>query len=202
MRALPPVGPPAVPVFVDPTGRRARWTRRLFVAVGVLASLYVATVGLSLVLPAGTLHLTVPGLGPVLPGPAPDLDRRPGRQAQQLADRVTRPQPEKSAAPRALPQHPVRTAAEPTVGALPSPPARAAVEPARSMRPSPVATGSPAPRTVVPSPTAAPPGQIKPHPLARPTGHPAATGHPTPRASAATPRPGNSASAHLRHAHP
>ena len=201
-----PVGPPAVPVFVDPTGRRARWTHRLFVAVGVLASLYVATVGLSLVLPAGTLHLTVPGLGPVIPGPAPELDRRPSRQAQQLAALITRPQPKKSAAPAALPARPARPTAEPAR------PARPTAEPARSARPNhvphptttaPAVLAAPAaPRTVRPSSTAAPPGLTKTQPAAHPTGHPAVTAHPTRRASAATHGLSRSSAAHVRHVHP
>lgn len=85
------------PVFVDPSGRRARWVHASFVTVGALASLYVATVGLSLVLPAGTLHLSVPGLGPVLPGPAPAAMSSSGDRQHKVAAQISTAEP--SAAP-------------------------------------------------------------------------------------------------------
>ena len=62
--------PPAGPVFLDPTGRRGRRVRVTCYALGALIAPYLVLVVLSLALPAGMLHLDVPGLGPVAPDAA------------------------------------------------------------------------------------------------------------------------------------
>lgn len=81
------------PVFVDPTGRRAPWLRRALGVVGAVAALYVATVVLSLFLPAGALHLSVPGLGPVLAGPAPAPVHVQGAHPRRLAALIPAAEP-------------------------------------------------------------------------------------------------------------
>ncbi|MCA1721465.1 MAG: hypothetical protein LC779_10345, partial [Actinobacteria bacterium] len=59
------------PVFVDPSGRRGRVLSRICWTLGALMAGYVALVVISLLGPPGLSKLSLPGLGPVLPGPAP-----------------------------------------------------------------------------------------------------------------------------------
>jgi hypothetical protein len=72
-------------IFVDPSGRRGRVVRRTSWLFGCLASAYVVLVLASLIVPAGLGRLTVPGLGPLLPGPAAPLLRDAGGAAQPPA---------------------------------------------------------------------------------------------------------------------
>ena len=92
---LVPSDPDNPPVFVDPSGRRAGWVRLAFAAVGGVAALYVATVVLSLLLPAGALHLSIPGLGPVLAGPGPAHKRSPRDGDVELAVPPPSPDPDR-----------------------------------------------------------------------------------------------------------
>jgi hypothetical protein len=66
-------------VFVDATGRRARLVMAGCWALACVFGGYVLLVVIALVVPAGTLSLSVPGLGPVLPKTeAPPLTTVPG----------------------------------------------------------------------------------------------------------------------------
>lgn len=167
--------PVGVPVFVDPSGRRARWVRVAFGSVAGLASLYVATVALSLVLPAGALHLSIPGLGPVLAGPAPALVRPPHGGPAGLV--VPAPSPEPSDVSTDL--APSRT---PGTGSQPAGGTPLGATPVVRVTP---AAGSTPPVATRPS-TA--PSAAAGHPSSHPAGGPSASGHPTPQPS---PRPSN-----------
>ena len=67
-------------VFVDVTGRRARLVMAGCWALACVFGGYVLLVVIALVVPPGTLSLSVPGLGPVLPKTeAPPLTTPGGR---------------------------------------------------------------------------------------------------------------------------
>lgn len=151
------------PVFVDASGRRARWVMGGCWALACLFGGYVLLVAIALVVPPGTLSLSVPGLGPVLPkAEAPPLTTVPGGRgvpASVLA-RLSTP------SPRTRP-----TASRP---ARPTPAATARPTAQSTSRP----TGRP---TSAPSATAAPTavrGTGKP--TAHPTPHPRASKTPPP----------------------
>ena len=163
-----PITPPRTPIFVDASGRRARWAGAAFLTVGGLALLYVATVALSLVLPAGTLHLTVPGLGPVLAGPAPaPVSGRDGDWQRKLATLLST-------------GGPYAAAAEQGGSPGPGPSANPVSGPAPVASAVPV-SGSPA--TPTQKASSRPTGQPPALPSPRSTGRPAVSSRPTPRAT-------------------
>jgi hypothetical protein len=94
-------------VFVDATGRRARAVRLGCWVLGSAFGGYVLLVVIALVVPAGTLSLSVPGLGPVLPKTeAPPLTTVPGGTGVPVSvlARLATPKPHPSRAGRpALP---------------------------------------------------------------------------------------------------
>ena len=171
--------PAVTPVFVDPSGRRARWVRAAFGAVGALASLYVATVALSLVLPAGALHLSVPGLGAVLAGPAPAHGGPRNGGSDGLA--VPAPSPATSNTTSTDPDPAQRA------GSV-NQPAGGAPDAATSTNLVTPAAGSTSPIGTRPSSTAAP-SATRGRSTPRPTGGPPTAGHPTPRPSKGSPSP-------------
>ena len=161
------------PVFVDPSGRRARLARALGLAVAAVCGLYLLLVGITLVAPPGVLPLSIPGLGRLLPGPgAPKLSDNLGRSVRPAS--VLTPAP---------------SAGTPT----PTPTPATARGPGSSSRPSAsatpgsaVPTGRPTPTptlVVTGRPTAVPSAAAtgKPSPAARRTGKPTAT--PTPHST-------------------
>ena len=160
-----PSVPATSPVFVDSSGRRGRWLHRLFVALGLLMSAYVAVVFLALIGPSSLSRLAVPGLGPVLPGSgAPGLRTATGGHAKPATVLSPRPQPTRGAGSTVSPSAPPAFR-RPTP--FPSPtPAAAATSPQPTSRPttaaSPPATGRPA--TPGPRSSQTPPGQASSHP--------------------------------------
>lgn len=152
------------PIFVDPSGRRGRITRRTSWVLGGLAGAYVVLVLLALIVPAGLGRMTVPGLGPLLPGPAApslsDSAGSPQRPAQLLV-----PSPSATAPASSVPTHPAAqtpsSVSRPAVTAAPAPAAQ----------PSPAAT--------LPGQTVTAPGQSASHPVPRSTNAPAPKPHPT-----------------------
>jgi len=126
-------------IFVDPSGRRGRVVRRTSWLFGCLASTYVVLVLASLVVPAGLGRVTVPGLGPLLPGPAAPSLRDAGGAAQP-------------------PSHLLGASASATGGAASRPTAQPAPTLTASPQPGTAATGSPTP-TAQPGQAATAPGQ-------------------------------------------
>ena len=104
-------------VFVDPTGRRSRVVARTCWVLGALGVAYVALVVVSLLLPPGLGRLAVPGLGPVLPGPAAAPLGAAEAQGEVRAPAVLlAPAPSPSTSPR-------RASASPRPSAAGTPPA-------------------------------------------------------------------------------
>lgn len=148
---------PGGPVFVDPSGRRHRLVVRAAWLLAALGAAYIGLVVVSLLLPPSVSRLSVPGLGPVLPGPgAAALGDAAGEDSRPdvLLARSPSPAPPRSTrSPRPVPS--------------PTP-----VTVARTGSPSPSASASPtgtASPTVAPRPTnastaapTAPPGQSEP----------------------------------------
>jgi hypothetical protein len=170
-----PVG--AGPVFVDPSGRRARWLARAFWSLGFVMALYTALVVVSLVVPAGVLPLSLPGLGRLLPGPTAPLivDSKGGHGSPEHVLAPASPSPDAtvrtvpaagttvSTSPSPLP-HVLPTAAATTLPPRATPTAAPA-----GTKPTTAATGAPAtpgPPTTQPTPRA------HPHATAHPTGRP------------------------------
>lgn len=167
-------------VFVDPTGRRGRLVSRTCWAVGALLSLYVALVVVSLLLPPSLSRLAIPGLGPVLPGPAaaPLIGGggAPQRPDVLLASPSARPSamPARTAAPFPVARPTVTTApgapSDPAPTSAPSPsaaPAPATRAPGRpSTAPSPQSGSQPSRPAAAPS---EPPGQAERSPRPRPS---------------------------------
>ena len=160
---------PAAPVFVDPSGRRHRVVVRAAWVLAGLGAAYIGLVVVSLLLPPSVSRLSVPGLGPVLPGPAaaplaaaegeddgPDVLL--ARSPSPAPPRSTRP-PRPSPSPVVLP---VRTAS-PSPPSSPSPSPTAVTGP--SARPTTASTAAP---TAPPGQTE-PPGQASRSPRPRPT---------------------------------
>jgi hypothetical protein len=153
-------------IFVDPSGRRSRVVRRTSVVLGALASAYVVLVLLALVVPAGLGRLTVPGLGPLLPGPAaPSLVDTAG--AAQLPSQVLVAQsPQKSS-----------SAAKATTGTATK--VTPAAPSGTSATGSTAVTAQPSPSAAAPGKSALAPGQAATSPSSRSTNaaipHPAKT---------------------------
>lgn len=168
----------ARPVFVDASGQRGRWIRRVFWALGLLMAAYLAVVFLALVGPPGLSRLAVPGLGPVLPGSgAPGLRTstgRHGKPASVLSPRAGTPRPNETLLPQQPPSSAPRSTTAP--GALTTP----------SGRPSPGPTTAP---TSTGSPTARPtPTPVSPGPRSTQTPPGKASSRPSPRSSHARDR--------------
>lgn len=153
---------PAAAVFVDPSGRRGRAVGRAFGLLSCLASAYVVLVLVSLVVPAGLSRLTVPGLGPVVPGAgAPKL--RDAQGTKQTVSHLLAPTPRPTLTPERTPR--------------PSPTTVSS------------AVSSPTPQLTAPRVTATP-AAPSPRPSGSSSATPAAPSHPTPRSTkAASPKP-------------
>ncbi|MET0788482.1 MAG: hypothetical protein ABWY33_04495 [Cellulomonas sp.] len=162
------------PVFVDPSGRRGRTVQRVTWTLGALVGAYAVLVLVALVVPVGMNRLTLPGLGPLLPGPV----------APVFADEAGDPVP------------PASSPSTPAVTATPSP--SAVARDAASAAPTPTppslvpsAEPDPAPsvaatQAAVPGSSDTAPGRTGEKPGNAPTTHPepasthAATPHPRP----------------------
>ncbi|MEX2288898.1 MAG: hypothetical protein WD794_01050 [Mycobacteriales bacterium] len=163
------------PVFVDSSGRRSRLVARTCWALGALGVAYVGLIVVSLLLPPGLSRLAVPGLGPVLPGPAAAplgaAEGEPGGPEVLLAPERPRPsdtgaEPGRSAPADAASSRATGSPAPPLPPVPPSPPAAAATTPAGATPPGQQPSGAPA-RTA-PARTA-PPGQVGRSPRPRPS---------------------------------
>lgn len=163
---------PARSVFVDASGRRGRRIRQACWLLGALMVLYVGTVLLALVGPPGLSRLSIPGIGPVLPGPAA-APLRTGTGRHVTPARIF-PRPSRSSAAGATGPATAGTAAPAAQEPRLSPATPGAVARTRGPSPSPTATATPStpaqPSTGPPSPaprsTKTPPGQssAKPSP--------------------------------------
>ena len=153
---------PAAAVFVDPSGRRGKVVGRAFWLLSCLASAYVVLVLVSLVVPAGLSRLTVPGLGPVVPGAgAPKL--RDSQGTKQTVSQLLSP------------------SSRPTSGTERTPGPSPATSPSAVDRATPTLTASPG--TATPSPV--PRGSSSATPAT-----PSPPSHPTPKSTkAASPKP-------------
>jgi hypothetical protein len=182
------------PVFVDGSGRRGRIVRRISWLVGLLMAAYVSVVVLSLLGSPGLSRLSVPGLGPVLPGPAaPALTTATGRR--QPAGRLL--SPTRSAAPglrapigSGAPAAPAARIGPPAAGGSPAGVAATSPRPASSVAPTP-RPSSTAAATPAPAPTAGP-ATATPGPRSTKTPPGQSTAQPAPRSShakTAQPRP-------------
>jgi len=174
------------PVFVDASGRRARVFAAVCWALAIVFGGYVVLVAAALVTPPGTLSLTVPGLGPVLPktaapaltathgGPAPTkvLAGLPTPSATPRSGTVA-PIPSATAGPRLTP---VPTRSGIPVTSSPRASAAASATPRATGRPTSVTTGQPSSK---PTPTTTH-GQGNGRPTTRPQGNPHASATPTP----------------------
>lgn len=160
------------PVFVDPSGRRARWLVRAAWALGSLMAVYTALVIASLVVPAGVLPLSLPGIGRLLPGPAaPQLaaarrahhaPRHVLTAASPSADATATATAAAGGSPRAAVTQPPRVT--PTTTAT----ARTRTLPSTAATAAPSAAGAP---TAQPTTTHAAHGRATSHPTPQPTGH-------------------------------
>ncbi|HVE97608.1 MAG TPA: hypothetical protein VNA12_00320 [Mycobacteriales bacterium] len=160
--------PPARPVFVDASGRRGRWTRRASWALTSLLVGYLLLVLAALVGPSQLSGLTLPGLGPVLPGPG----------AGELADGT-------GTGTRDDPQAVLEPTARPAPRATPPPPRRSPSAP-----PASAATVSAAPAPSAPGRSASAPGRVAPTAGTTPTASPSPSPDGPPRSSRApSPRP-------------
>jgi hypothetical protein len=177
---------PTRPVFVDPSGRRHRRVVRTAWLLAGLGAAYVALVVVSLLLPPSLSRLTVPGLGPVLPGPAAaPLGRDEGEQERPevLLERSPSPAgPAPSPRPTAFRSPSPRPTAAPA-----SPPAAGTTAtPAPVPGSTPAQTPTPAPAPATGAPTAAPEPRATAAP-SEPPGHSQAPGQasrsPQPRPS-------------------
>jgi len=156
-----------VPVFVDPTGRRARRTRVLGVGAAATCALYLLLVAMSLVAAPGVLPLTVPGLGSLLPGPtAPQLSDTERRAVRHVAVTTPPTSPRAGAVggPATSPLTRASTSTVTVASPTATPTPAATVTPTGAPTPVPTATPSPSPRRTG-KPTA-------------PPGNPHHTGHP------------------------
>lgn len=162
-------------VFVDPSGRRGRTVRRITWALGALIAGYAVLVVVALVVPVGMNRLSVPGLGPLLPGPrAPQFPDASGDDAPLVptpSSPSATPTPSESASARAAARSVVATPA-PTPTTIPG-----------AVAPSPSATAT---ASAAPGSSDAAPGQTVDRPGNAPTAKPepasthAATPNPRP----------------------
>lgn len=150
---------PGGPVFVDPSGRRHRLVVRAVWLLAALGAAYIGLVVVSLLLPPSVSRLSVPGLGPVLPGPGAaalgDAEGEDSRPDVLLARSPSPAPPRSTRSPR-----PTASPTPVTVARTGSP------SPSPSLSASPTGTASP---TAAPRPThastaapTAPPGQSEP----------------------------------------
>lgn len=162
-------------VFVDPTGRRHRRVVRSAWGLAGLGAASVAVVVVSLLLPPSVSRLSVPGLGPVLPGPAAaPLGKAEGEAAgpDVLLARSPSPAPP-AVTPR--PARSVRTTGSPMPGStstrMPTtgPATTAPTQAPTTAGPTVAATGRPTSPASEPPGQSQPPGQASRSPKPRPT---------------------------------
>lgn len=159
-------GGPASPVFVDPSGRRHRRVVRGAWLLAGLGAAYIGLVVVSLLLPPSVSRLSVPGLGPVLPGPAAaPLAAAEGEDdgPEVLLARSPSPRPGGSRSPRPTPS----AAGAPAPTGLPSltPSVPPTTRPSPAPRPTRASTAAP----TAPPGQSDPPGQASRSPRPRPT---------------------------------
>ncbi|WP_028048182.1 hypothetical protein [Cellulomonas sp. URHD0024] len=174
-------------VFVDPSGRRGRTVRRIMWTLGALAAAYAVLVVAALVIPVGMNRLAVPGLGPLLPGPAaPALGGPAGGDEGSLVP--ASPPPTVTPSPSAsVPARAPAGTARTVVGTpAPPPPAIPAADAATAPAPTPVQASTPGSSAAAPGSSGTAPGQSGHRPGNAPTAkpEPASTHAATP-----TPRP-------------
>jgi hypothetical protein len=145
---------PTRPVFVDPSGRRHRRVVRTAWLLAGLGAAYVGLVVVSLLLPPSLSRLTVPGLGPVLPGPAAaPLGRDEGEQERVVPAATPAPVPGSTPAQTPTPTPaPAPSTGAPTAAPEPRATAAPSEPPGQSQAPG-QASRSPQPR---PSPSRGP----------------------------------------------
>lgn len=157
---------PGGPVFVDPSGRRHRVVVRGAWLLAALGAAYIGLVVVSLLLPPSVSRLSVPGLGPVLPGPgAAALGDAEGEDdgPDVLLARSPSPAPPRSTrSPRPSPS-PVTVArtSSPSPAASPT----GTTGPTAAPRPTTASTAAP----TAPPGQSQPPGQASRSPRPRPT---------------------------------
>lgn len=183
------------PVFVDPTGRRARLLAAASWLLGLLFAGYLLLVAAALVAPPGSIALQIPGLGPVLPvttAPALRTPAGPRRPQEALVRRAGTP----AGAPVPSATAGTDGPTAPARGTQPVPPAQPAASPAASpQRPAPAASPPPsAGPAATPArssgPTASPaatPGPASPAASPRGSGRPSSKPTPTPRSTRTPP---------------
>lgn len=131
-------------VFVDPSGRRGRIVSRICWALGSLGTGYVALVLVALVVPAGSVPLTLPGLGPVVTGPgAPALRNIEG--TKQTVSQLLRPSPSPSSSPRSTSEPAPRTTTTMSPALRISPKANPASPAGPTAQPTPASTNAATP---------------------------------------------------------
>lgn len=166
---------PGSPVFVDPTGRRQRIVVRAAWVLAALGAAYIGLVVVSLLLPPSVSRLSVPGLGPVLPGPgAAALGAAEGVDAgpDVLLARSPSPAPPRGTPPPRPTPSPVVTSARTATPSLTASPtasstssATATTGPSAPPRPTTASTAAP----TAPPGQSEPPGQASRSPRPRPT---------------------------------
>lgn len=158
---------PGGPVFVDPSGRRHRLVVRGAWLLAALGAAYIGLVVVSLLLPPSVSRLSVPGLGPVLPGPgAAALGDAEGEDSRPdvLLARSPSPAPPRSARSPSPTPSPVTVAR--TISPSPSASASASGT-ASPTAPRPTSASTAAP--TAPPGQSEPPGQASRSPRPRPT---------------------------------
>ncbi|MEU8072017.1 MULTISPECIES: hypothetical protein [unclassified Micromonospora] len=160
--ALIPVVPESPPVFVDPSGRRRRWLRRLAYCAGAAGAVYTIMVGVSFaggpITPATVIPFVEETTEQRLPSSKPTTSPAPT---------VTRPTPDTPADIRTAPARTPVTSVTPGGTVPPSPrsarPTRSAPSAPTVTRPAPGTTAPPtAPTAEVPPPVVDPPPAVDP----------------------------------------
>lgn len=157
---------PVSPVFVDPSGRRHRLVVRAAWLLAGLGAVYIGLVVVSLLLPPSVSRLSVPGLGPVLPGPgAAALGNAQGEDSRPdvLLARSPSPAPPRSTRPPRPSPSPVLATRSPSPSPSASPTGTAG--PTAAPRPTTASTAAP----TAPPGQSVPPGQASRSPRPRPT---------------------------------
>lgn len=159
---------PAGPVFVDPSGRRHRLVVRAAWLLAGLGAAYIGLVVVSLLLPPSVSRLSVPGLGPVLPGPGAaalgDAEGEDSRPDVLLARSPSPAPPRSTRSPRPTPSPTPVTVAR-TGSPSPSASTIGTTSPTAAPRPTTASTAAP----TAPPGQSEPPGQASRSPRPRPT---------------------------------
>ncbi len=168
--------PSVRPVFVDESGRRSRWVSRGGWVITSLFVGYLLLVITALVGPSGLSRITLPGLGPLLPGPgAATLSDGTGtgtRERPQTVLEATVP----PVARRTSPPSPVTSRSSPSptnagAAATSTSPGRSGTAPGqRSGTPTPSSTSAASPTAIPGTPSQQPPRSTRaPSPRPKPS---------------------------------